>query len=69
MQPIINWMQKEKLKSKMIMQVHDELIFDVHNSELKELKTKVEEYMKNAIEIAVPMEIGIGEGQNWLEAH
>ncbi|SHK38942.1 DNA polymerase I [Reichenbachiella agariperforans] len=66
---IHDWMKKEKLKSKMTMQVHDELVFDAHVDELDLLKTKVEEFMKNAISLNVPMEIGMGVGDNWLEAH
>ncbi|MFY0626356.1 MAG: DNA polymerase I [Reichenbachiella sp.] len=66
---IHEWMKKEKLKSKMIMQVHDELVFDAHIDEIDRLQTKVEELMKTAIPFDVPMEIGIGKGDNWLEAH
>jgi DNA polymerase-1 len=66
---IANWMRQENLKSKMVLQVHDELVFDVHKSELDLLTTKVGELMKNALPLDVPMEIEIGTGQNWLEAH
>ncbi len=66
---IFNWMQKENLKSKMIMQVHDELVFDVHRDEIDLLQSKTEEFMKNAITLEVPMEVGLGVGDNWLEAH
>ncbi|WP_045468073.1 DNA polymerase I [Sporocytophaga myxococcoides] len=66
---IHNWMKQEKLKSRMIMQVHDELVFDAHKSEIDMLKLKVEEFMKTALSMSVPMEIGIGVGENWLEAH
>jgi DNA polymerase-1 len=66
---IHRWMKKENLKSKMIMQVHDELVFDVLKSEAEILKPAVEEFMKNAIPLEVPMEIGIGMGENWLQAH
>ncbi len=66
---IHEWMQKEQVKSKMLLQVHDELIFDVHNSELELIQYKVPEIMKTAIEMVVPMEIGAGTGENWLEAH
>lgn len=66
---IHDWMKKEKLKSKMIMQVHDELVFDAHKDELDLLKAKVENMMKNALPIDVPMEVGMGVGNNWLEAH
>lgn len=66
---IHNWMNAEKLQSKMIMQVHDELVFDVHKSEVDSLRSEVEKRMKEAHPLAVPMEIGIGMGANWLEAH
>ncbi len=62
--------KSEKIQSKMILQVHDELVFDVLKSELKEVKEIIEFEMKNAIpSLKVPLEVGIGEGQNWLEAH
>ncbi|WMN11685.1 DNA polymerase I [Marivirga salinae] len=63
------WMEKENLKSKMIMQVHDELIFDAHKDEIDKLKDKVVDLMKNAMELDVPMEIGVGIADNWSEAH
>ncbi|WP_370088181.1 DNA polymerase I [Ekhidna sp.] len=63
------WMQEENLKSKMIMQVHDELVFDMHKEEKELLVGKVEEFMKNAYPLEVPMEIGMGIGENWLQAH
>jgi len=66
---IHRWMKEENLKSKMIMQVHDELVFDVHKSELELLKTKVPELMKSAIELEVPMDVEVGVGENWLIAH
>ncbi|WP_425389587.1 DNA polymerase I [Ekhidna sp.] len=66
---IHKWMQKEKLQSKMIMQVHDELVFDLHKEEQDLLVSKVEDFMKNAHPLEVPMEIEIGIGKNWLEAH
>lgn len=66
---IHDWMKNEKLKSKMIMQVHDELVFDVHKSELDLLTKRVDEFMRTALELDVPMEIGLGTGNNWLEAH
>ncbi len=66
---IHDWMKKEKLKSKMIMQVHDELVFDVHQSELKLMQEKVPEMMKNAMILEVPMEVEVGTGENWLIAH
>lgn len=66
---IHKWMQEEQLQSKMIMQVHDELVFDMHKDEQDLLVGKVEAFMKNAHPLEVPMEIGIGIGKNWLEAH
>ncbi len=66
---IHDFMKKEKMKSKMILQVHDELVFDVYQNELGILQEKVEDLMKLAIPLKVPMEIGMGSGRNWLEAH
>ncbi|MFK7899137.1 MAG: DNA polymerase I [Cyclobacteriaceae bacterium] len=66
---INDWMAKEKLRSKMILQVHDELIFDVIQEEKELIKTHIPTFMKDAVELSVPMEIGMGEGANWLEAH
>ncbi len=66
---IHDWMKKEKLQSKMILQVHDELVFDVHPDELSLIEEKVPEFMKYAIKMEVPMDVGIGVGKNWLEAH
>lgn len=57
-------------KSKMILQVHDELVFDVHRDELVMIKEIVEYEMKHAIpNLTVPIEVGMGTGENWLEAH
>ena len=60
---------KRGLKSKMILQVHDELVFDVFKPELDEVKDIVSEMMKNALPLSVPIELGIETGNNWLEAH
>ncbi|MGR6088391.1 MAG: DNA polymerase I [Arcticibacter sp.] len=57
------------LKSKMILQVHDELVFDVSNDELDVIKPIIRECMVNAIKMTVPLEVEIGTGKNWLEAH
>jgi len=66
---IQGWMKKQKLKSRMIMQVHDELVFDVHKEETELLKKKVVELMSMAIPMEVPIEVETGTGKNWLEAH
>jgi DNA polymerase-1 len=60
----------QNLRSKMLLQVHDELVFDVWKEELDVVKSIVEDRMKNAItSLNVPMEVGMGVGRNWLEAH
>ncbi len=64
-----DFIKKEKLRSRMILQVHDELVFDVHYSELELLKTRVDELMCSAIPLVVKLETGVGVGANWLEAH
>ncbi len=66
---IHEWLRTEKLKTKMIMQVHDELVFDLHRQELEDVKEKVVSLMKSAVELEVPMEVEVGVGENWLEAH
>jgi DNA polymerase-1 len=63
------WMKKENLKSKMVLQVHDELVFDADLSEIELLKEKVPQFMANAIPLKVPVEVGLGVGSNWYEAH
>jgi DNA polymerase-1 len=59
----------QKLDSKMTMQVHDELVFDVPKSETEIMKRIIEDRMKNAIKMKVPILVEVGEGNNWLEAH
>ncbi|MEA3496449.1 MAG: DNA polymerase I [Bacteroidota bacterium] len=61
--------QDENLKSKMILQVHDELIFDVYKPELEKVKEIVKDKMENVVKLDVPLIIDSGEGGNWLEAH
>jgi DNA polymerase I len=63
------WMLKEKLKSKMILQVHDELVFDAHKDEVELLKKHIPGIMTNAVSLIVPLEVEVGIGTNWLEAH
>ena len=62
-------MRAANLKSKMLLQVHDELVFDVYKDELEELKALVVEKMEAAVSLAVPMVAEVGTGSNWLEAH
>jgi len=56
-------------KSKMILQVHDELLFDVHKSEVEQMKKLVKQEMESAMILAVPVLAEVGVGENWLEAH
>ena len=56
-------------KTKMLLQVHDELVFDAYKSELEELKTIIQSEMENAYTLEVPLEVDMGTGNNWLEAH
>ena len=62
-------LRDENWKSKMLLQVHDELVFDVHISELERIKPMIKHEMENAFILDVPLEVEIGEGKNWLEAH
>lgn len=58
-----------KLKSRMTLQVHDELVFDCHKQEIDELKSIVKAGMQNALPLLVPVEVEMNTGLNWLEAH
>jgi DNA polymerase-1 len=66
---IHDWLRAEELQTRMILQVHDELVFDAPKEEVEIIKPRIEELMKNALPLSVPMEIGIGAGHNWLQAH
>ena len=62
-------MQRRDMRSRIIMQVHDELIFNVVSDELEELSRIVTDGMTGAFSGAVPLEVAAGVGANWLEAH
>lgn len=62
-------MKKRDMKSRMMLQVHDELLFDAHRSEQEELQQLVTELMSNAMTLKVPLEVDSAFGQSWLEAH
>jgi len=64
-----DWLEKERLQTKLIMQVHDELILEVPEAELALVKEKLRELMCNVAQLKVPLEVGLGEGANWDEAH
>lgn len=66
---IFNEFTSRNLKSKMIMQVHDELVFDVAADEVEVVKPIIESCMKNAIKLNIPVEVEMSTGANWLEAH
>jgi DNA polymerase-1 len=66
---IHRWLERSKLKSRMIMQVHDELVFDLHKDEVEIVKENVIYLMKHAVYLEVPMEVEVGVAGNWLEAH
>ena len=58
-------------KTRMLLQVHDELVFDLHESEAKELTPKIIEIMEGALKLPhdTPVEVTAGTGDNWLQAH
>ena len=62
-------LKSENWQSKMLLQVHDELVFDVHNSELEKIQPMIKHEMESAFKMIVPLEVEIGMGKNWLEAH
>ena len=64
-----DWLEKEQLQTKLIMQVHDELVLEVPEVELSVVKGMVRELMCGVAELKVPLEVGLGEGGNWDEAH
>ena len=66
---IHNRFEKENFKSKMLLQVHDELVFDTHKDELEIIKPIIKQEMENAFKMTVPLDVEIDLGQNWLEAH
>ncbi|OHT45964.1 DNA polymerase I [Flavobacterium tructae] len=62
-------LKDENWKSKMLLQVHDELVFDVHNDELEKIQPMIKHEMENAFTMAVPLEVELGMGKDWLAAH
>lgn len=66
---IYNELKNNNFKTKMLLQVHDELVFDVYKPELEMVKPIIEKLMREALPLNVPIEVGMGVGLNWLEAH
>jgi len=62
-------LSESSYKTKMLLQVHDELVFDVFKPELKELKEMIQSEMENAYSLSIPLDVELGQGDNWLEAH
>ena len=62
-------LKQRGMKSKLLLQVHDELVFDAHTNEADDLKALVRERMEGAFPLAVPLVVDMGMGKNWLEAH
>ncbi|MEP6930734.1 MAG: DNA polymerase I [Flavobacterium sp.] len=62
-------LKEENWKSRMLLQVHDELVFDVHNDELEKIQPMIKHEMENAFIMTVPLEVELGLGKDWLEAH
>ncbi len=61
--------QEEGWKTKMILQVHDELVFDVPRAELEQVQAVVREAMEHAVQLEVPLVVDMATGESWLEAH
>jgi DNA polymerase-1 len=66
---IYNKLEAGNYKTKMLLQVHDELVFDVYKPELESIKTLVKTEMENAYKLEVPLDVDLDIGDNWLEAH
>jgi DNA polymerase-1 len=66
---IQNLLQKGNYKSKMLLQVHDELVFDIHKDELEVLKPIIKYEMENAYKLSIPLDVDLDIGENWLDAH
>ena len=63
------WLEKEKPRVKMIMQVHDELVFEVHKDDLEKVSQKIHELMESSMTLDVPLLVEVGSGENWDQAH
>ncbi len=63
------WLEKEKPRVKLIMQVHDELVFEVHKDDVASVSEKVHELMENSMTLDVPLLVEVGSGENWDQAH
>jgi len=62
-------LDSKNYKSKMLLQVHDELVFDIHNDEMEVLKPIIKQEMENAFKLSIPLVVDMDQGDNWLDAH
>ena len=62
-------LRTDNLKSRMLLQVHDELVFEVPEGEVDRMKAMVTKEMAEALPLAIPVKVSVGTGNNWLEAH
>ena len=62
-------LEKNKFNAKMILQVHDELVFEVHKDQVASFMSFVKDLMCKVLELRVPLEVDVGKGENWEEAH
>ncbi|WP_144839451.1 DNA polymerase I [Leclercia adecarboxylata] len=63
------WLEKDQPRVRMIMQVHDELVFEVHKDDLESVSKKIHELMENSMKLDVPLLVEVGSGENWDQAH
>lgn len=63
------WLEKEQPRVKLIMQVHDELVFEVHKEDVQTVSEKIHELMENSMKLDVPLLVEVGSGENWDQAH
>ncbi len=66
---IQEWLEAEKLRTRMLLQVHDELVFEIHDEETEEVSEKIRHLMESAADLKVPLDVEIGIAENWLKAH
>ena len=66
---IHKWLQNGDSGANMIMQVHDELVFEIDKNKIESAKNKIESLMNEAAKLSVPLKVDVGVGKNWDEAH
>ena len=69
MTSVSNYLNEHKMESKLVLQIHDELVFETPKNELNDLENMVVDKMVNALPLSVPIEVDSGFGQSWYEAH